>query len=103
MRTGEDRLDREVRRGYVSDLLSDVLANCEEGDLWITLQVHPNVVAVASIKGVAAIVLINGREPQEETMEKARQENLPMLVSSLSAFDLAGRLYALLGQAGDRR
>lgn len=101
MRTAEDQLDREVKRGYVSDLLSDVLANCEEGDLWITLQVHPNVAAVASTKGVAAVALVNNRVPQEETIQRARQEKLPILVSSLSTFELAGRLYALLNSAGD--
>ncbi len=96
--TAEHRLDREVQNGYVSDLLSDVLANCQENDVWITLQVHPNIVAVAAIKGVAAVILVNDRQPQEETLAKARQENLPILVSSLSAFDLAGKLYAILNE-----
>lgn len=101
VRTANDRLDAEVKGGYASDLLSDVLANCNEGDLWITLQVHPNVIAVASIKGVAAVVLVNGRQPQEETLERARQENVPVLVSRLGTFELAGRLYALLNRTGD--
>jgi len=96
--SAEHLLDRPVGGGYVSDLLSDVLANCRQGDIWITLHVHPNIVAVASLKGVAAVVLSNGREPQDETLQKARQENLPILVSDLSTFELAGRIYKLLNE-----
>ena len=37
--------DAEITRGYVSDLLSDVLGKATEGALWVTLQSHPNVIA----------------------------------------------------------
>ncbi len=39
-------LSREVSSGYVSDLLSDVMANAKAGDLWVTMQTHQNIVAV---------------------------------------------------------
>ena len=95
VRSAHDRLDREVIGGYASDLLSDVIAHAAEGDLWITLQTHVNVVAVASMKGLCGVVLVNGREPAEETIEKAQSEGIPILVSKLPAFELAGRLYRL--------
>lgn len=85
----------EVGGGYASDLISDVIANAKEGDLWVTLQTHQNTVAVASMKGLAGIVLVNGREPEADTLAKARQENVPLLVSALPAFELIGRLYGL--------
>ncbi len=88
-------LDVEVNNGYVSDLLSDVLGNSQEGDLWITLQIHPNIVAVSSMKGLAGIVIINSREPEEETIKKAEEENMPIMVSKMTAFELSGKLYAL--------
>lgn len=91
--TGSERLENEVVRGYASDLMSDVLANSQKGDLWVTLQIHLNIVAVASMKELAGIVLINGRRPEEETEERARQENIPILVSKQPAFELIGRLY----------
>ncbi|HUK76733.1 MAG TPA: serine kinase, partial [Thermoleophilia bacterium] len=46
--------DAEVTAGYASDLLSDVLANAPEGGVLVTLQVHLNVVAVASHAELAA-------------------------------------------------
>ena len=95
VRSAKNSLDCEVTRGYASDLLSDVLANGEEGDLWITLQVHQNIVAVASMKNLAGIILVNGREPEEDTIEKAQAENIVIMVTELPTFELAGRLYEL--------
>jgi len=88
-----NKLDREIKGGYISDLLSDVIANGKDDDLWITLQIHQNIVGVASLKNLAAIVIINGRQPEEETVKKAENEGIPIMVSKLPAFELVGRLY----------
>ncbi|UCD06672.1 MAG: serine kinase [candidate division WOR-3 bacterium] len=88
-------LDREVTGGYCSDLLSDVMAHGRKGNIWITLQAHPNIIAVAVLKELSAIVLVNGRKPDGETINKARSEKVPLLMSELSAFDLIGQLYGL--------
>jgi hypothetical protein len=93
VKTGAAQLATEVTGGYASDLLSDVLANAEEGVVWITLHIHQNIVAVASHKGVAGIILVQGRQPEADTLAKAEQENIPILVSSLPAFEIVGRLY----------
>ena len=89
------RLGNEVTGGYASDLLSDVIGNAEAGNLWVTLQIHQNVVAVASMKDLAGIVLVNGRRPDEDTIQKAEAEGIPVLVSRLPAFELVGQLYRL--------
>ena len=93
VKTGSDRLDREVTGGYVSDLLSDVLAHADEGMLWVTLHIHQNIVAVAAHKDLAGIILVQGRDPEKETVIKAEEEGIPIMVSTLSAFELVGRLY----------
>lgn len=90
---GEKLLERKIEGGYVSDLLSDVMANCKENYLWITLQGHQNIVAVASLKEIAGIIIINGRKPDEETLKKARNENVFIATSDMAAFELVGRLY----------
>ena len=95
VKTGADKLDNEVTGGYSSDLLSDVLANSEEGNLWITLQIHHNIVAIASIKDLVGILLINDREPTEDTVNKAEDEGITILGTSLSAFEVAGKLYGM--------
>jgi len=93
VKTGSGRLDRVVTDGYVSDLLSDVLAHAEVGTLWVTLHIHQNIVAVATHKDLAGIILVQGRQPEKDTIAKAEEENIPIMVSSLSAFELVGRLY----------
>ncbi len=90
---GEDKLTENVSGGYSSDLLSDVMANSKKGDIWITLQVHPNVVAVAMLKEISGIVMINGRKPEDETINKAKAEGLPIMTTDLPAFELIGKLY----------
>jgi serine kinase of HPr protein (carbohydrate metabolism regulator) len=89
------KLDNDVQRGYVSDLLSDVIANSRANDIWVTLQVHQNIIAVAALKDLAGIVLTNGRQPQEDTVARATDEGIPLMVSTLPAFELVGRLYRL--------
>jgi len=88
-------LSGEVTGGYAGDLLSDVLARGEPGMIWVTLQTHPNVAAVASLKELSAVILVGGRRPEERTMEKAEEEGLILLGSPLSTFELAGRIYEL--------
>jgi hypothetical protein len=95
VKTGAGFLDKEISRGYVSDLMSDVMANADEGDLWVTLQIHQNIVAVAVMKSLGGIILINGREPEEDTVQKAEAEGLPILISDMPAFELVGKLFAL--------
>lgn len=93
--TAGSGLDRPVLGGYSGDLLSDVIGHGRKGDLWLTIQVHPNVVAVAVLKELAAIVLVNGRVPAPETIDQAAREGVPLLGTALPAFEIAGRLYAL--------
>jgi serine kinase of HPr protein (carbohydrate metabolism regulator) len=95
VRSAKENLEREITGGYASDLLSDVLARSKEGNLWITLQLHQNIVGVASMKDLAGIILVNGREPEPQTVEKAEAENIPVMVSELSTFELVGKLCSL--------
>jgi hypothetical protein len=88
-------LGRDVKGGYASDLLSDVMANAGAGALWITIQTHANIAAVCSLNDLAGVVVANGRQPSEDTLAKAREEGVNVLLSALSTFDLAGELYKL--------
>ncbi|MDW7759805.1 MAG: DRTGG domain-containing protein [Acidobacteriota bacterium] len=92
---GENGLQRAVKSGYAGDLLSDVMARGGENVLWITIQIHPNIVAVAVLKDLAGVVISGGRTPEPETVQRAEKEGLPLLGSALGAFELAGRLHGL--------
>jgi predicted transcriptional regulator len=90
--------DQEVLGGYVSDLLSDVIANAEEGCLWITVQRHLNVVAVAQLKKLAGIILSRGIEPEAAVLARAEQEGVFVLTTAEDSFTIAGKLYALISR-----
>ncbi len=85
----------EVTAGYASDLLSDVLANAPEGGVLVTLQVHLNVVAVASHAELAAVIFSSGRAPDPEVIAKAVAEDLQLYATDADTFEVVGRLYAL--------
>jgi predicted transcriptional regulator len=91
---GQNQLDRQIQGGYCGDLLSDVMANAPNGCIWLTVQTHQNIVAVAVLHEMAAIVLTGGREPDQETIDKAEEEGIPILMWPETAFELAGQVYA---------
>jgi hypothetical protein len=87
--------DEDVTQGYASDLLSDVLAHAPEGGVLITLQVHLNVIAVASHAGLRAVIFSCGRMPDDDILQRAAAERLSLYGSKADTFELVGRLYEL--------
>ena len=94
--SGEKGLDREIDGCYISDLLSDVMGNAMEGNIWITLQTHKNVMAVASLKELSCIILVKNLMPNDETIEQSNDEDLPILQTNLPTYEIAGLVYNLL-------
>jgi len=88
-------LERDVKGGYAGDLLSDVMAHSKAGDIWVTIQGHPNIVAVATLRDLVGIILANGRQPDAETVQRAEEEGIPLLCTPLPTYEVVGRLYRL--------
>ncbi len=101
VQAGADFLDREVQGGYVSDMLSDVLNHASQGDVWVTVQIHLNIMAIAGMKELAGIIIVNGRQPDEETLAKANEEKIPVLGTEMNAYQIVGQLYQLGVHAHD--
>jgi predicted transcriptional regulator len=95
---GSQGLDREITGGYTSDLLSDVMGYAEQGKIWITLQTHKNVIAIASLKELAAVILIKGNNPDTDMLAQAREEGIPVLGTNEEAFEITGKLFNLLNR-----
>jgi predicted transcriptional regulator len=91
---GQKELHRQIKGGYCGDLLSDVMANAPTGCIWLTVQAHQNIVNVAVLHEMAAVVLTGGQTPDQETIDRANQEGIPLLMWPDSAYDLAGQAYA---------
>ena len=80
--------------GYTSDLLSCVMAGAKNGNLWVTLQAHLNIVAVASMLDVAAVIIENA-QPDEATLAKANEQGVILLSTSKFSYEICGTLWEM--------
>jgi predicted transcriptional regulator len=78
---------------YISDLLSDVLANAQPGVLWVTIHTHRNVVSVASMKDIAAVLFTCGRKPEAAIITEAAEKGIMLLSTPLTTYETAGKLW----------
>ncbi|MCK4258039.1 MAG: serine kinase [Halanaerobiales bacterium] len=88
-------LEQEVTGGYISDLLSHVMANGQEGNVWITLQSHQNIIAVGSLINFAAIIVACGMPIDKNTIEKAEKEGITLLSTDEGIYEIAGKINSL--------
>ena len=91
--TDDADLNREVKGGCGADLMSDVLASIQPHAILLTGLCNPQVVRTAQMADVAAIVLVRGKRPPQETVKLANQEGIPLISSPYGMFELCGRLY----------
>jgi predicted transcriptional regulator len=96
--SGNTGIAKKVTGGYTSDLLSDVMGKADAGKIWITLQTHQNSVAVASLKDLAAIILVHGFKPEEDAAKQSDEEKIPILGTQEGAFEISGRLFKLINK-----
>ena len=89
-------LDAEVTGAYASDLLSDVMDNARSGQVWITMQTHKNVTAIASLKDIPAVIIVRDGVPDPDMLEHAKEEDICLLVTKDATFQICGKLYELL-------
>ena len=87
--------DLEVTGAFSSDLLSDVVGNTSESNILLSVQVHKNIVAVASLVGLSAVIITSGRIPDQSVLDAAAENELNLLSSEESTFMLSGKLYEL--------
>ena len=81
--------------GYASDLLSCVMAGAKKDGIWITLQSHDNIVAVAALLELAAVIITEDAQPETSTVARAIAKNITLLSSPLSSFDIVGKLWEM--------
>ena len=99
--TSGTKIDVEITGGYASDLLSCVMAGAKAGNIWVTLQAHPNIIAVASLLELSAVVVTEGVAPDPETLSRAEEMGIPLLTAAQDTFSVVAGL-AALGIKGSR-
>ncbi len=90
-----DFSQEEATHGYVSDMLSCVMTGAGQHAIWVTLQAHGNIVAVAQLLDLAAIIITENAQPDEKTIQKANDEGIALLSTKENSFNIVGNLWGL--------
>jgi hypothetical protein len=95
VKAGQGGLDVEVSGGYAADLLSCAMAGARRGNLWVTLQGHLNIVAVATLGDLAGVIVTENKPLAADALAKADEEGVPILSTPLTTYEVVGRLWEL--------
>ncbi len=85
----------QPRGGYASDMLSCVMAGAQPGNIWITLQAHINVVAVASLREVSAVIITENAHPEPDVIARANEQGIILLSTPEPSYPIAGKLWEM--------
>ncbi len=91
----EGNIDRKVEGGYASDMLSCVMASAQKGNVWVTLLTHLNVIAVAVLLEIPAIIITEHAPIDAPVLQKAEEEGVVLLYSSENTYAIVGKLHQL--------
>jgi len=94
----EANLDKDIFDAYACDLLSDVMGNAQEGQIWITMQTHKNLAAIASLKDLPAIIIVGNNKPAADLVEFAKENNVAIFTTSMTAFKTCGLLWNIFNK-----
>ena len=93
LKSATKAFDKDVTGVYISDMVSDVIANAKAGDLLVTVQIHGNVIAAANLVDICGIVVTQGKAPAEDVVQMAEKAEIPIFTTGLTRWQVATRLY----------
>ena len=85
--------DKEIDGAFVSDMVSDVMAGAQAGNVWVTVQTHKNIIAAANLVDVAAVVVVRGKKVPEDTIQMADRVGLTVFGTDMNSYQVAVKLY----------
>lgn len=86
-------VEKPVTGVYISDMVSDVIANARAGNVLVTVQVHNNVIAAANLVDLSAIILTRGRKPADDMVSLAERAEIPIFFTEMNSWQVATMLY----------
>jgi hypothetical protein len=85
--------DHEVDGVYISDMISDVIANAKAGNLLVTVQVHANAIAAANLVDLCGIIVAQGKRPADDVLKMAAKAEIAVFSTKLNRWQVATKLY----------
>ena len=90
-----DYSEIEIQSGYTSDLLSCVMTGARADGVWVTLISNINIVAVASLLEISAIIITENAQPDAATISRANREGIVLLSTPVGSYQIVGKLWEL--------
>jgi len=87
--------EKDVDGVFISDMVSDIVAGAQPGNLLVTVQTHKNLIATANLVDVSAIVFVRGKQPAQDVIDLAERAKISLFTTDLDAWKLALRLHEL--------
>jgi predicted transcriptional regulator len=88
-----DLESKDISGVYVSDMVSDIIANAKAGNLLVTIQIHNNVIAAANLVDISAILVTQGKQPADDVVKMAEKADIPILSTGLNGWQVMTKLY----------
>ncbi len=89
----EKHLEYEVEHGLASDLISDLLLCAKYPAALFTGLVNHQIIRVAEMIELQAIIFVRGKEPSEELLRIAAKNDMPILITKMSLFKTCALAY----------
>ena len=93
LKTVTRSFDKEISGVYISDMVSDVIANAKAGNLLVTVQIHNNVIAAANLVDLSGIIVTQGKLPADDVVKMAEKAEIPIFSTDLNRWQVATKLY----------
>ena len=90
---GEEFANDEIRHGFSSDLMSDVLTLDVEDMLLITGLANIQTVRTAEMSDIKYIAFVRNKKVSDEILELAVENGMAIIESPFSLFKASGLLY----------
>lgn len=85
--------DKEVEGAFISDMVSDVMAGAQPGNVWVTVQTHKNIIAAANLVDIPAIIVVRNKQVPEDTIQMADRVGVTVFGTDLDSYSIAIKLY----------
>ncbi len=86
---GSGGTEKDVSGCYVGDLMSLAMSKLSANNAWITIQTNVNIVAISVLCEGACVILCDAQRPDEIAINKANEEDIPLLITEKGAYETA--------------
>lgn len=91
---GESHIEKDVTRGFASDLMSDVLTLDTDKMVLITGLANMQTIRTVEMADIHCILFVRNKQVTPEMLELAKEEDLVLLRCKYSMFNAVGKLFS---------